>query len=387
MAVADEHVFYYQITMGPAHIARVRALNQQPGIRCRGVALAAQEKTRRFELSPPAGVDLDEVTGGTYEKTSSALLLAAAKRHILSMEPTVLVIDSPADVVQYRLGRWAQRRGILVFTRWAATWLDHPRHALKEFLKRFVYGRWDAYLLTGLRASEYLALFGVPRNRFFTCGNPVDAEAIEGALANLGIVERGGDLLFAGRFLRLKNLVSFVRAFGRYREEGGRLGLRLAGFGETEEDVRQIANAIPGVALIGHLQIGELVREYATCAALVLPSYSENWGLVVNEAMHAGAPVLASTHVGCVPELIEDGVTGLLFEPLSEDSMVDALRRFEALSAAERSAMSLTASKKIRDQTPERWAARVAGAIRAVRESQADRTKLRRLRRHVRSKG
>ena len=52
-------------------------------------------------------------------------VLRAARQHVLESNPSILIIDAPADLVQYRLGRWAQRRGILVFTRWAATWLDH----------------------------------------------------------------------------------------------------------------------------------------------------------------------------------------------------------------------------------------------------------------------
>jgi len=256
----------------------------------------------------------------------------------------------------------------LVFTRWAATWLDHPRFRWKEFLKGFVYRGWDGYLVTGTRAADYLNSFGVSSDRMFSCGNPVDVDAIEALRREIPVSKRNGNLFFAGRFLRLKNLVPFLKAFSRYRREGGALDLRLAGFGETGAEVRSIAETIHGVELVGHLQFSDLVREYLSCAALVLPSYSENWGLVVNEAMHAGAPVLASTHVGCVPELVHEGETGMLFDPLSEDSMVDALRRFEGLSSAGREAMSNACLSQMKDHTPDDWAIRVADSIRQVRK-------------------
>jgi len=365
---SDELVFYYQLTLGPAHLARVRALDRQDGFRCRGVALAAREETRHYETDATSGIEIDELTTGTYERMGSGAVLRAARQHVLEANPSVIIIDTPADLVQYRLGRWAQRRGTLVFTRWAATWLDHPRFRWKEFLKGFVYRGWDGYLVTGSRAADYLDSFGVSSDRMFSCGNPVDVDAIEALREEISVSKRSGNLFFAGRFLRLKNLVPFLRAFSRYRKEGGKLGLRLAGFGETETEVRSIAETIPGVELLGHLQFPDLVREYLSCAALVLPSYSENWGLVVNEAMHAGAPVLASTHVGCVPELVHEGETGMLFDPLSEDSMIDVLHRFEALSDSEREVMSNTCLSEVRDHTPDGWAIRVTEIVRDVRE-------------------
>lgn len=368
LGTTDEVVFYYQLTLGPAHIVRIRSLDEQEGISCRGVALAAKEKTRKYDAAPPSDVEIEEITSGVYEEMRTGTVLRAARRHILATHPSVIIIDSPADPVQYRLGRWAQRRGILVFTRWAATWLDHPRVRWKEFLKGFIYRGWDGYLVTGIRAADYLASFGVSSEQIFSCGNPVDGNAIETISQEIIVSGRSTDLFFAGRFLRLKNLVPFLRAFSRYRREGGELGLRLAGFGETESEVRSVAATIPDVELIGHLQFSDLVREYLSCAALVLPSYSENWGLVVNEAMHAGAPVLASTHVGCVPELVHEGTTGLLFDPLSEDSMVDVLHRFEAMSDSDRQAMSRTCHSEILEQTPDAWAARVAQGIRQVRK-------------------
>ena len=359
-------VHYYQLTLGPAHLARVKALDRVPGFRCRGVAFAAKERTRRFDGEDSPDTDFDELTTGVYEEVRAQEVLRAAKRNLIERSPSAIIIDSPADFVQYRLGRWAQRRGIRVLTRWAATWLDHPRVGWKEFLKGFVYRRWDGYLITGDRAHAYLERFGVPSSKMFVCGNPVDGATIESIAAEAAPVDRGPDLFFAGRFLRLKNLVPFLEAYSIYRREGGQLGLRIAGFGEDEDRIRAQVSRTSGVQLLGHLQFSELVREYLRCAALVLPSYSENWGLVVNEAMHAGAPVLASTHVGCVPELLEEGKTGLLFDPLSEASMVAALHRFEALPHDERVAMSAACRSRIAEHTPDAWAASVAAALSAL---------------------
>jgi hypothetical protein len=173
----DIEIDYYQITLGPAHLARIEALNGQPGIRCRGVALAASEETRRYGEGP--GSDVETVLEGIYEATPLIRRLYATLAHADARSPDLIIIDAPADPIQFCLGRRAQSRGVRVFSRWAATILDHPRRRAKEFLKGFVYRGWDAYLVTGARGREYLSTFGVSDRDVFVCGNPVDAESIE----------------------------------------------------------------------------------------------------------------------------------------------------------------------------------------------------------------
>jgi len=362
---ADRLVLYYQLTLGAPHLARIRALDAVPGMACRGVQLASAEQSRAFQLRPEDAALCSTVVDGTYEELPAAERLAAARRHLDALDPDAIIIDCPADLVQFRLARYAQGRGVAATTRWAATWADHPRTAWKERLKRVVYRGWDAYLNTGQRGRDYLRTFGVPEASIFDCGNPVDCEPIERRAAELAGTPRGDEFLFVGRFLDLKNLVVFTRAFRRYREEGGRFRLRLVGFGETEGAVRREAEGCPGLELTGHLQFDELIELYVRCGALVLPSYSENWGLVVNEAMHAGAPVLLTRCVGCVPELLEEGRNGIAMDARDPDSMVAAMHAFEALSDAERDAMSRRSRALIASHRPEHWAEAAAKGIEA----------------------
>lgn len=361
--LAERLVLYYQLTLGAPHLARIRALDAVPGVACLGVQLASAEQSRAFELRAEDAALCSTVIDGTYEELPLGERLAAARRHLDALEPDAIIIDCPADLVQFRLAKYAQSRGIAATTRWAATWADHPRTAWKERLKRVVYRGWDAYLNTGQRGRDYLRSFGVPESLIFDCGNPVDCDPIERRAAELASHEREDSFLFVGRFLDLKNLERFTRAFRRYRDEGGGWRLRLVGFGDREAAVRAEAQGCEAIELAGHRQFDELIELYARCGALVLPSYSENWGLVVNEAMHAGAPVLLTRCVGCVPELLEEGRNGFAMDERDEGSMVAALHRFEALSKAERAAMSRRSRSIIASHRPEHWAAAAAKAI------------------------
>ena len=87
------------------------------------------------------------------------------------------------------------------------------------------------------------------------------------------------------------------------------------------------------VIFVGPQVNEELVRYFSFAEALLLPSIREPWGLVVNEALACGIPVLASNRCGCVPELVHDGWNGMLFDPVNESEIVETLLRFDCLDS------------------------------------------------------
>lgn len=362
-ASAAPLVLYIQLPLGPAHLARIRALDAVDGIRCRGVQLASLERTRRdrIEGEPPA--PFTTLTEGEYESLSRRHVLSRAAGFVKESGARAIIVDAPADPVQLLMGRIAQRRGVLACTRWAATWADHPRHTWKEYMKRLVYRGWDAYFATGSRSIEYLETFGVPKRRVFKCGNPVDADAIAAAKAAAPLAPRERSFLFVGRFLRLKNLERFAEAYLRYRAEGGTWTLDLVGFGESEAAVRAALQHQSGVTFHGHLGHDRLIPMYLRAGCLVLPSYSENWGLVVNEAMHAGMPIAVSGVTGCVPELLEESGNGISFDPLDIGAMTRALHEIEGMDKLTRVAMGRRSLEIIQPHSQQAWAECVAAGL------------------------
>ena len=84
----------------------------------------------------------------------------------------------------------------------------------------------------------------------------------------------------------------------------------------------------------------ELCKYYALASAVVLPSsFGETWGLVVNEAMAAGLPVLVSDQCGCADSLVEHGKNGYLFSPKNKSALIEVLQRFMNKDSDERIAM------------------------------------------------
>jgi len=362
----DLLVLYIQPTLGPAHFARIRALDRQPGIRCRGVQLASRERSRDYRPSEE-DVDLFEtLIDGVYEDQPRLRVLRAGRALLARSCADAIIVDQPSDPVQSVLAAIARRRGILAFTRWASTELDFERKAWKEYLKGFLYRRFDGYLVTGRRARAYLETFAVPPQRIFECGNPSDSRFSQIAARNGG-ASRDASFLYAGRFLWLKNLPRLIAAFARYRAAGGTWSLELVGFGDEEPRLRAEAAAVPGVTFLGHLQIEALARAYSRAGCLVLPSVSENWGLVVNEAMDCGAPVIVSRQCGCFPELLDEGANGFGIDPLDVEQIAQTLSRFASLSAEARDGMARRAREIARLHNADAWAVHVAEAIRTIR--------------------
>ena len=108
----------------------------------------------------------------------------------------------------------------------------------------------------------------------------------------------------------------------------------------------------PRILFPGFRQIDELPRFYAHALAFVHPALAEPWGLVINEAMAAGLPIISSSDVGSAEELVDDGVNGFLFSPTSIDSISMALTNFLALSPERRQHMALQSKLILAERMP-----------------------------------
>jgi glycosyltransferase involved in cell wall biosynthesis len=106
------------------------------------------------------------------------------------------------------------------------------------------------------------------------------------------------------------------------------------------------------VVFPGFRQIGELPGFYAEAGAFVHPALEEPWGLVINEAMASGLPVLSSRNVGAAEELVVEGKTGYLFDPKNVEEIAAALVKIGAMEPEERLAMGRAAYERVERMAP-----------------------------------
>jgi glycosyltransferase involved in cell wall biosynthesis len=109
------------------------------------------------------------------------------------------------------------------------------------------------------------------------------------------------------------------------------------------------------VHLPGFKQYEELPAWYAAAGAFVHASTSEQWGLVVNEAMAAGLPVLVSNRCGCAPELVREGVNGFTFNPNDEEALANHLLHVSSMSPGARKEMGRASQQIITSLAPEQF--------------------------------
>jgi len=179
-------------------------------------------------------------------------------------------------------------------------------------------------------------------------------------------------LLVVGQLIERKGLEALLAALGRWceRHPAERIQLTLIGDGPLRASLasaRRPANLM--LATPGAVAYDALPEHYRRADLMLFPTLSDTWGLVVNEAMAMGLPVLGSIKSQAVTELIEDGVTGWCCDPTSPQELDRAIDRALAASGETLAQIAARARVRARQLTPEIVAGRFADAIRRVSEA------------------
>jgi len=185
-------------------------------------------------------------------------------------------------------------------------------------------------LAVGTLARRYLESYGLPASRIRILPNTIDvpayAAAAERARRDAARIRRDRDLpdrfaFFAGRLVEVKGVRELLAA--QFAAGVAAAPLLIAGDGPLARDVRAAGSA--GVRLLGFRQPQELIELYALAERTVVPSLSEPWGVVVNEALACGSPVIVSDAVGAAHDLVRQGVDGTIVPAGDVDALSAAL--------------------------------------------------------------
>jgi len=206
--------------------------------------------------------------------------------------------------------------------------INKKRGRLRVFLKRALLGpilrTMGAAMVTGTLARRYMESMGVAPDRIFIVANTPDVTALRKAAernrpqrqqlqGRLGV---GGKrvILFVGRLLEEKGLRTLFEAYETARSRRSDLALVIVGDGPRRRDYEALAEhrGLWDVRFAGFRPQDELPEIYAAADLFVLPSLVEPWGVVVNEAMASGLPVVLSDQVGASADLVEQGGNGFV---------------------------------------------------------------------------
>jgi glycosyltransferase involved in cell wall biosynthesis len=233
----------------------------------------------------------------------------------------------------------AKLTGTRVLIRGDTRKMDHHRRytgkrALKSALFKFV----DGFVSIGTLNREYYANHGVDVRRLFFAPFCVSNSAfrLDGASHAAARARVRGELgldpcevlvLFLSKLTAQKRAEDLIRAFALIERQFANARLVIAGSGEQGKQLRTLTAdlSLERVVFVGFHNQSELPGLYAASDVFVLPSAQESWGLVVNEAMAAGLPVIVSDEVGAAPDLVEGKGTGIVFPCGDVNALAQAL--------------------------------------------------------------
>jgi len=365
------------LTFGPYHVARAKALAQQSDLECYFIELTGRDGMHSW--IPAAPEDGFRLLTLSRHGLPSRLAAPMVTRELNRLNPDV-VVSCGYGLKEMRVAaRWAgshSKGSILTFE---TTRHDRSRYRAKEWLKSFIVKRYyDAGFVGGTLHRAYLEQLGIPPGRISGPYDVVDNGYFERKVTKtrasaewerrqLGLPARY--FFYVGRYAVEKNLERLLRAYGIYRARNPQgWALVLVGDGPEKHRLYRLASSLSlrDVVWTGFKQIDELPAYYALASCFVLPSTSEPWGLVVNEAMASGLPVLVSDRCGCAPELVRNGENGFLFNPYDVEGIATALEQISCLEEEHLRKMTTISRSIVSGYTPEVWAKNLGECIRTA---------------------
>ncbi len=317
---------------------------------------------------------------GDYDKASRLTVFWVIARDLLQRRCDLVVLpgyESPQYWMMLALCMLLGRRRAVFCD---STALDNPRKvALREFAKRLFFSRCDGIFCYGQRSMEYMRGYGVPPARiFFPCQaaampHGYQPDAVQAAYDAAATTH--GDLaaaeprfLFLGRLAAEKGVDDLLQALRLVRASTSGARLDVVGAGPLEATLRTrilelgLADA---VTLHGALPLADVEPLFYRSVAMVVPSHREPWGLVVNESLSYGCPVVVSDRCGCVPELVIEAVTGYAFPCGNIERLSAAMQAVVQLSA-DRPATARRCLELMSGYTPERAAEKILAGCRQI---------------------
>ena len=323
VAIIHNHPIHYQALLFTELARR--------GVDFEVLFAAASSGIRIGRLSERSGFRYSIGHTGSYEGAPTSDTARFVWKSLNRIRPRVVIISGWADAAAWTAWLWANfnRAGRIL---WAeSNVFDHTRRPWKEFPKRFFVSRCDLAHVYGTSSREYLENLGMPRKRIGTKRAVVDTALFLDDVETPGVKTGAIRLLYCGRLSPEKNPALLLHAFAGLRQEieSPRMVLKIVGHGPQADSLCKLAEdlGLKGIVeFAGTVPQTALPRIFRDSDVLVLPSKSETWGLVVNEAMLSGLPVAVSERCGCIADLVK-AETGWTFSPDNEAELTRLLAK------------------------------------------------------------
>lgn len=328
IAILHNHPIYYKHILF-AELARRRCSFE--------VVFSAGSSANRLEGCLPANDEYPYrvIEKRTYQEASAITVARGVLSALEAINPKIVVISGYYDVAAWTAWAWGcyRGRGLVL---WAESTQQDKRKGKgwREYAKRLFVRKCHAAQVYGRSSAIYIQSLGMNSESIFVGGAIVDVTRFIPAVEDEYCMD-GTRLLYVGRLSEEKNVAAVLNAIGAVSRRRGKsdISLTIVGYGVLEDQLRQLSCDLgidDRVEFAGKVLQDRIVEYYHACDVLILPSTSEPWGLVVNEAMLCGRPALVSDKCGCVCDLVTRN-TGWTFSPDDEEALVRVIDKIADL--------------------------------------------------------
>ena len=288
-------------------------------------------------------------------------------RQLRALKPDVVVsleLGARSAGAAYYCRRHPETK--LVLCTYMSERTEQGRGWLRQRLREKLVREADAITYNGPSCRAYLEKLGAAGERLFHFPYAADDRTVYRGPLDRDELESQNRILVAGQLSERKGVLPMLRQLDAYCRErpDRRIEIDLVGDGPLRaviESFQTPENLV--VRVLGSQSPDDLVCSMLKCGVLIAPSLADEWMLVVNEALHAGLPVIGSIHAQSVTTLIESGVNGWRYDPSDEAALGRTLDHYFQQLPETIIQMRQAARESVEYRTPQ-WAAR--GVIEAI---------------------
>jgi len=300
------------------------------GWKLKVIFLSETDRNRNWKKSTDIDFDYEVLTNfaiRTREKDLNTFFINLKIIDVLKKEnPDKIICFGWDHFAAYAANRWA-RKNAKEFVLWSGSteYEKSWRRTLFNPLVKYLIKRTDNFIAYGTRAKEYLVSLGAKEESVQIFYNTIDVDYFSENLKKISDYEKkelkrqlgistSKVIIFSGRLLEMKGIFEMVEGFESFCKQDNDASLLIMGSGPDEERLKGIIDKqkIKNIYFTKFVQYKDLYKYYSISDLLLFPTRQDIWGLVVNEAMACGLPVIVTNVAGASADLIEGGKNGYI---------------------------------------------------------------------------
>lgn len=250
-------------------------------------------------------------------------------RALMRFRPNVILVYGYHNPAFFFCAAICALFGVTMLTMNDSRFSDYRRRATTDALKQIMLMPYRGCLAASQAAADYTRFLGVDRTAIYYCA--IDTARVKRASRPAFEAARFADrpFLIVSRFVEKKNLFRMMDAYADYVGQSSRpRGLKLIGYGPLEQALRDYVAGSPLLAahveVVGFISVSKVPEYIGAAFCLVLPSLSDQFGIVVTEALASGVPAIVSSNCGAA-DLVRSWRNGFVYEAERADVLTHAL--------------------------------------------------------------